>query len=183
MRSVGWPRDVKTARSATPRTLLIAALILSAVSVSTTTSLPISFTEFSPLTPDTASSTLSWMYCEKLKLTPGNFASRASLTSSMSLSLVIPLRHSFAGLSGAKNSALKKPVGIGAVIGPSLLGHDRLDFGKISDHQPHAVDEVITLFERDRRRHGCANPEIALLQVRQEFEAQESDGNQREGEQ
>src|SRR5262249_38291983 len=71
--------------------------------------------------------------------------------------------------------------GIGAVIGPSLLGHDRLDFGKISDPQPHAVDEVITLFERDRGRHGCANPEIALLQVRQEFEAQESNGNKAEG--
>src|SRR5499433_2802834 len=50
------------------------------------------------------------MYCEKLKLTPGNWASSVSLTSSMSFSLLTPLRHSFAGLSGAKNSALKKPV-------------------------------------------------------------------------
>src|SRR6516225_6795931 len=181
MRSVGWPSEVKTARSATPRTLLIAALILSAVSVSTTMSLPISLTEFSPLTPDTASSTLSWMYCEKLKLTPGNFASRASLTSSMSLSLVIPLRHSFAGLSGAKKFGVEEAGGIGAVVGPSLLGHDGLDFGKIPDHQPHAVDEVAPLFERDRGRHGRANPEIAFLQVGQEFKSQESDGNQREG--
>src|SRR6266699_1446842 len=148
MRSVGWPREVNTARSATPRTLLIAALILSAVSVSTTMSLPISLTEFSPLTPDTASSTLSWMYCVKLKLTPGNFASRASLISSMSLSLLMPLRHSLTGLRGAKNSALKKPVASGAIIGPSLLGYDRLDFGKTLDHLAHAVDEVVTLFER-----------------------------------
>src|SRR5262245_35251781 len=172
MRSVGWPKEVKTARSATPRTLLIAALILSAVSVSTTMSLPISLTEFSPLTPDTASSTLSWMYCEKLKLTPGNFASRASLTSSMSLSLVIPLRHSFCRLQRGKKFGVEEAGSIGAVIGPSLLGYDRLDFGKIPDDQPHAVDEVIALLERDRRRHGCANPEIAFLQMRQEFEAQ-----------
>jgi hypothetical protein len=31
-----------------------------------------------------------------------------------------------------------------------------------------------------QRGHGCANPEIALLQVRQEFEAQQLDGKQRQ---
>src|SRR5262245_1251683 len=68
-------------------------------------------------------------------------------------------------LERGKEFGVEEAGGIGAVIGPSLLGYDRLDFGKIPDHQPHAVDEVMALLERDRRRHGCANPEIALLQV------------------
>src|SRR5262249_34781606 len=75
-------------------------------------------------------------------------------------------------LERGKKFGVEEAGGIGAVIGPSLLGYDRLDFGKILDHQPHAVDEVVPLFERDRGRHGRANPEIAFLQVRREFEAQ-----------
>src|SRR6516162_1504688 len=169
MRSVGWPSEVKTARSATPRTLLIAALILSAVSVSTTMSLLTSLTEFSPLTPDTASSTLLLREVEV-------DAWKLRLQSFVDLLDELVLGHTLAPflcrLERGKKFGVEEAGGIGAVIGPSLLGYDRLDFGKIPDHQPHAVDEVITLLERDRRRHGCANPEIALLEVRQEFEAQ-----------
>src|SRR5215510_7812172 len=147
MRSVGCPRDVNTARSATPRTLPIASLIFSAVSVNTTTSLPISFTEFSPLTPDTASSTLSWMYCEKLKLTPR----KLRLQSCVDLLDELVLGHAFAPLLGwlqrGKELGIEEARRIGAVVGPSLLGHDRFDFGKALDRQTHAVDEVIALFE------------------------------------
>src|SRR5262249_12608511 len=77
---------------------------------------------------------------------------------------------------------IKEARRIGAVVGPPLLGYDRLDFGKVLNRQTHAIDEVVALFQRDRRRHGCANPEISLLQMRQEFEAQEANGKQREHE-
>src|SRR5208283_1308927 len=73
-------------------------------------SLPNTLTEFSPLTPDAASSTLSWMYCEKLNSTPGNCCPSASVMSCVSLSLSTPTGQVSKGFSGTKNSALKKPV-------------------------------------------------------------------------
>ncbi len=63
-------------------------------------------TEFSPLTPLIASSTLSEMYCEKLKTTPGNARDSSPLICSVSFSFVIPRGHSSNRLSGAKNSML-----------------------------------------------------------------------------
>src|SRR5262249_36030215 len=53
-------------------------------------------------------------------------------------------------LERGKKFSVEEAGSIGAVVGPSLLGYDRLDFRKIPDHQPHAVDEVIALLERDR---------------------------------
>ncbi len=91
-----------------------------------------------------------------------------------------PLAPFLSWLEWGKKLGIEETRSIGAIVGPALLGHDRLHFGKILDRETHAVDEVIALFERDRRRHGCANPEIAFLQMRQEFEPQEPDGEQRE---
>src|SRR5262249_43051848 len=45
-------------------------------------------------------------------------------------------------LERGKKFGVEEAGSIGAVVGPSLLGHDGLDFRKILDHQPHAVDEV-----------------------------------------
>ena len=73
-------------------------------------SLPEIFTEFSPFTPEAASWTLSWMYCEKVNSTPGKPLSSALPISAISPSLSRPLRHWSIGRSGTKNSALKKPV-------------------------------------------------------------------------
>ena len=67
------------------------------------------FTLFSPLMPDIASSTLSEIIWEKLKLTPGNDSVSSLESSSVSFSLVTPRGHSSYGLSGAKSSMLKKP--------------------------------------------------------------------------
>jgi hypothetical protein len=52
---------------------------------------------------------LSWMYCEKLKVMPGNSAANCFCTSSTSFSLVMPGFHSSNGFKGTKNSALLKP--------------------------------------------------------------------------
>ena len=69
-------------------------------------SLPKTLTEFSPLTPLTASSTLSLIIWEKLNVTPGNASPSSRLSSSVSESLVTPRRHSSEGFSGAKISML-----------------------------------------------------------------------------
>ena len=67
---------------------------------------PMILAELAPLTPDSPSSTLSWMYCEKLKSMPTNFLLNSSCSSLISLSLVKPTGHSSNGFSGTKNSAL-----------------------------------------------------------------------------
>src|ERR1700709_1947426 len=59
---VGWPSEVNPARSVIPCTVESTDLILLAVSVSACRSLPYSLIEFSPLTPETASETLSCRY-------------------------------------------------------------------------------------------------------------------------
>src|SRR5205085_1516614 len=84
-------------------------LILLAVSVSACKSLPYSLIEFSPLTPDTASETLSCRYCEKLNSTPGNLSCNSLSNCPVSSSLSCVPGHSPAGFSGAKNSALNRP--------------------------------------------------------------------------
>ena len=110
MRMVGWPSEAETARSVTPGTVASTALISLPSFDSVSRSLPEILTEFSPFTPEAASWTLSWMYCEKVNSTPGNAFSRALLISAIRASLSRPLRHWSTGFSGTKNSALKKPV-------------------------------------------------------------------------
>ena len=110
MRTVGWPNEENTPRSAMPGTVAITSLILFAVFSSVSRSPPNSFTEFSPFTPEAASSTLSSMYWEKLKSTPGKSSCNLLVISSVSLSLSTPAGHVSNGFSGTKNSALKKPV-------------------------------------------------------------------------
>src|SRR3954462_6520440 len=106
---VGCPSEVNTARSVTPCTVDSTDLILLAVSVSACRSLPYSLIEFSPFTPETASETLSWRYCEKLNSTPGNFSCNCANNCAVSSSLSCASDHSLTGLSGAKNSALNRP--------------------------------------------------------------------------
>ena len=98
-------------RSLTPRTPFMTFSISIAFASMTFRSVPNSLMEFSPLTPDMASCTLSWITCEKLKVTPGIFANTTSM-SSMSLSfVVISGRHFLRGFRFTRNSALKKLVG------------------------------------------------------------------------
>ncbi len=66
---------------------------------------PNSLMEFSPFTPDIASSTLSSMFCEKPNVTPGNRPSLDPICW-MSFGLVRPPGQSPSGLSCTKNSVL-----------------------------------------------------------------------------
>ena len=49
--------------------------------------------------------------------------------------------------SNGSNRFRRPIVSAAYLIGSSLLGYNCLDFGKLPDHQPHAVDEVMTLLE------------------------------------
>ena len=106
---VGWPSEVNTARSVMPCTVESTDFILLAVSVSAFRSLPKSLIEFSPLTPETASETLSCKYCEKLNSTPGNLSCNCASSCAVSSSLLRVPGHSLDGFNGAKNSALNRP--------------------------------------------------------------------------
>src|ERR1700689_170491 len=108
--SVPCPSESNIARSTIPFTSHIAALIFVASCSSVPRSGPNSLTEFSPLTPEAASSTLSSIYCEKLNSTPGNCCCSPPVICSVSLSLVSPCGQVSNDLSGTKNSALKNPV-------------------------------------------------------------------------
>ncbi len=72
---------------------------------------PVSLMAFSESMPEAASWTLSWIYCEKAKVTPGKPLRSASLISAISSGFSRPLRHLAAAFSGTKNSTLEKPSG------------------------------------------------------------------------
>ena len=93
----------------TPGIFAITALILLAVASRVWRSPPNSLTEFSPFTPEAASSTLSSMFWEKLKSIPGNLAVSSSDSRRVSLALSMPDGQVSKGFRGTKNSALKKP--------------------------------------------------------------------------
>ena len=73
--------------------------------------------------------------------------------------------------------------GIGAVVGTAVLRHHRFHLGPRADDLAHLVDIGIALLQRDGRRQRGADPEVALFQLGQEFEAQqprEHDGHDHE---
>jgi hypothetical protein len=104
---IGLTQRWKMPRSATPLTFAISAITWVASDSSTSRFGPMILTELAPFTPDNASSTLSWIYCEKLKPIPGNSSANSFCNSSVSFSLVKFGGHSSKGFSGANNSTLE----------------------------------------------------------------------------
>ena len=175
-------------RSFTPRTCDMTSTIACAFFSFSSRSLPNTLTEFSPFTPETASSTLSLIICEKLKTTPGKAACSSADSSSVSLSLVRPRGHSSKGASGAKSSMFWKPATSVPSSGrPSCetTVSTSLCFRVASSHGPlaswgqprrmraHPPDVLRRLLQRDRHRQRRADPEVALLEVRHELAAEE----------
>src|SRR6266702_1924151 len=155
---VGWPSEVNTARSVTPCTVESTDLILLAVSVSARKSLPYSLIEFSPLTPETASETLSCRYCEKLNSTPGNLSCNSASNWPVSSSLSWVPGHSFAGR--CEELRVEQTGGVGAVVRAAVLRHHRFHLGPAADQLPHLVDIGVAFLQRDRRRQRGANPQF-----------------------
>ena len=180
---VGWPSEVNTARSVTPCTVASTDLILLAVSVSACRSLPYSLIEFSPFTPDTASATLSCRYCEKLNSTPGNLSCSCASNSRGQLVLVVGAGPFAGRLQRREEFGVEQAGGVGAVVGAAVLRHHRFDLGTGADQLAHLVDVGVALLQRDGRRQRGADPQIALLELGQEFEAEqprEHDGQHHE---
>ena len=66
------------------------------------------FTELAPLTPEIASSMLSWMYCEKLNVTPGSAVCISRSSCAVSFAFVRPRGQSSKGFSGTNSSTFEK---------------------------------------------------------------------------
>ena len=93
-----------------PRTCDSTASICRALSSSTVSDGPTTLTVFSPLTPESASSTLSWMFWEKLKSIPGNSLANRSDRIFVSWSLSRPCFQVSKGFRGTKSSMLFGPL-------------------------------------------------------------------------
>ena len=111
MRMVGWPSSGGTWMSVMPRTFSSTPRISTAILRKVARSGPVILMAFSASMPEAASWTLSWMYCEKAKVTPGKVLRSALPISAIRSSLESPLRQVSNGLSGTKNSTLEKPSG------------------------------------------------------------------------
>ena len=113
-----------------PGTVAITSLILFAVFSSVSRSPPNSLTEFSPFTPEAASSTLSSMYCEKLKSTPGNSSCSLLVIVIGQLVLVHAGGPRVERLQRHEEFGVEEAGGVGAVVRPAVLRHHGDDFGK-----------------------------------------------------
>ena len=174
MRTVrlGWPRRLKAAGLTTPGTLASSALSCLDSRSSSARSGPNSLIEFSPLTPDTASSMLSWIYCEKLKSMPMNSFDSLAFICRTSSSLVSPLGHSLARFQRHEELGEERAVRIGAFVAAALLGGDGLHRRKLQDGPADAGDRLHAGLEIDGRRHHRPDPEVAFLELGQELGAE-----------
>ena len=145
-------------------------------------SLPKSLIELAPLTPERASSTLSRMSCEKLKLIPGNSLNFAA-SSSWIFSRVMPGRHSSMGRKRHVELDVEEAGHVGAVVGPADVRHHPLDLRHRGDHLAEPGGDSRGRLERHGPRQDGPDPEVALLELGHELAAQRRDQGRREGQQ
>ena len=91
--------------------------------------------------------------------------------------LLVEARAPFVGgLQRHEELDVGEAVGVGAVVGPAMLGDDRLDLGEALDQPAHAIGVDVALVERHRRRQRRAHPDVALLELGQEFQPDRAGG-------
>ena len=78
-------------------------------------------------------------------------------------------------------SRLFGPFGIGAVIRPADLGDDIVHFGIGPEDGAHLALDFLGLVQRGGRRQADGQPDIAFVQLGQEFAAQQGRQQQRHG--
>jgi hypothetical protein len=86
--------------------------------------------------------------------------------------LVHALWPSVEWFQGYEEFDIEEAGGVGPIVRTAMLRHDGFRLGIASDQFTHPVYVTIALFKRDGSRHCCPNPQIALLQMGQEFRAQ-----------
>ena len=159
-------------RSWTPRTCAIWSMT-SVPSFSSTSRLgPMILTELAPLTPEIASSTLSWMYCEKLNPTPGQFGGELLLQLVGQLVLGQSRRPLVERLQRHEQFDVGERRGIAAVVRPAVLRHHGDDLRMAQQDFADLPRRRGARIQVHGRRHRGADPEIAFLQRRQELAAQ-----------
>src|SRR6266404_2463500 len=100
----------------------------------------------------------------EIEFDAGEFILQFPKQSSRQLFLVMGIGPFVDRLQRRKEFRIEKPGGIGAIVGAAMLRHHRFDLGKAADHPAHLVDIGIALLQRDRRRQGRTDPEIALFE-------------------
>ncbi len=91
-----------------------------------------------------------------------------------------PLRHR---LERREEFGIEEAGRVGAVVGTAVLRHHGVDLGEFADESADLVDVAVALLERDGRRHGGADPQVAFLELGQELEPEEThrhDGEQQQ---
>ena len=157
------------------------------------------FSELSPLIPESASITLSRMFCEKFQVNAGELSLQLGihfgnqlLLGARPLRAVKPApptlllddrRPVFLGPQRHEELRVVVAVGVGPVVGPPDLVDDIIDLGVRSHDRAGLFGDRGLPRERGIQRAGVPNPEVALLQFRHELAPQRRQQARRASEQ
>ena len=184
------PMILKTPIFSIPRTVSSLPFTALAKTSSLSRSGPMILTELSPLMPESASMTLSRMFCEKLKSTPGTIASSSAFMSFTSSGLVRAHRSVqptppacifnvfgplLLGTYGNEQLDVVEPGGVCAIVRTADLHDGRFHFVVGGQDVPHHVGPLRHLLEGDIERERASDPEVALFQLGHEFVSQSWD--------
>ena len=154
-----------------PGTLPSDATHCSSVVFMTSRSVPKIFSTTWPRTPLTASSTLSLIGPEKLKVTPGISVSDARIASDRR-SFVQPGRHLLPRRDVHERLAHVDALVVGAVLRAPLLAQRLEHFGKGEQPPTDFLQDRPPAIERDARRHLDEDHDVALVELRQKLAAE-----------
>ena len=132
---------------------------------------PMILTELAPLTPESASSILSWIYWEKLKVTPGQLFGKLLLELVDQHVLGVASRPFVVRLERREQLDIGERRSIAAVVGPAVLGNDVQHFRMTKQDLAHLRRRRLARLQSHRRRHRCPDPQIAFFQCRQKLAA------------
>ncbi len=136
---------------------------------------PNSLIASSLFTPETASSTLSSMYWLNWVSIPG-ISRRLRAMASQSASRSCGRRPLLPRLQADAVFGDVPAVDVGAVVGPADLADHIADLGEGGQLQAHVLGDLGRFRGRDGLRGEGAHPQVALVQLRQEFAAEEMVG-------
>ena len=99
----------------------------------------------------------------EVQVDAGEFGRELALKVLDQILLVAARRPFLEGLQRHEEFRVEKAGGVAAIVGAAMLGHDGDDLGVAFEDLAHPVHDGHAGFERDGRRHGGADPEVAFL--------------------